>query len=67
MRPDVELLYDSEIGCDEYVLEVMQECWSEYPDQRPDFVHIRSRLKRMKEGKYVLNSTNLIYTLNTKL
>ncbi|CAG9761048.1 unnamed protein product [Ceutorhynchus assimilis] len=51
VRPDVELLYDSEIGCDDYVLEVMQECWSEYPEQRPDFATVRSRLKRMKEGK----------------
>ncbi|KAL1497774.1 hypothetical protein ABEB36_008675 [Hypothenemus hampei] len=51
VRPDVDLLYDSEIGCDEYVLEVMQECWAENPDLRPDFPSIRSRLKRMKEGK----------------
>ncbi|XP_066155671.1 receptor-type guanylate cyclase Gyc76C-like isoform X2 [Euwallacea fornicatus] len=50
-RPDVELLYDSEIGCDGYVLEVMQECWTENPDSRPDFPSIRSRLKRMKDGK----------------
>lgn len=50
-RPDTEILYDSENGCDEYVLQVMQECWSEYPEQRPDFATVRTRLKRMKEGK----------------
>lgn len=51
MRPDVDLLYDSEIGCDGYVLEVMQECWAESPENRPDFSSIRSKLKRMRDGK----------------
>ncbi|XP_030761809.1 receptor-type guanylate cyclase Gyc76C-like isoform X2 [Sitophilus oryzae] len=50
-RPLVNILYDSENGCDESVLQVMRECWSEYPEQRPDFATIRTRLKRMKEGK----------------
>lgn len=51
MRPDADILYNPEIGCDEYVLEVMKECWSESPECRPDFPSIRSRLKRMKDGK----------------
>ncbi|XP_050310178.1 receptor-type guanylate cyclase Gyc76C-like [Anthonomus grandis grandis] len=51
VRPDVDLLYDSEVGCDGYVLEVMQECWAENPDHRPDFATIRTKLKGMKEGK----------------
>ncbi|XP_019756594.2 receptor-type guanylate cyclase Gyc76C isoform X1 [Dendroctonus ponderosae] len=51
MRPDADILHNPEIGCDEYVLEVMKECWSESPECRPDFPSIRSRLKRMKDGK----------------
>ncbi|CAG9865362.1 unnamed protein product [Phyllotreta striolata] len=50
-RPDIDALYDSEIGCDEYVLQCMKDCWSENPDERPDFVAVRTRLKRMKDGK----------------
>ncbi|XP_076266824.1 receptor-type guanylate cyclase Gyc76C-like isoform X1 [Rhynchophorus ferrugineus] len=50
-RPSLDILYDAETGCDEYVLQVMSDCWAELPEQRPDFVTIRTRLKRMKEGK----------------
>lgn len=50
-RPDIELLLDCEIGCDDYVIQCMKDCWNENPETRPDFVTIRSKLKRMKEGK----------------
>ncbi|KAG5888051.1 hypothetical protein JTB14_032859 [Gonioctena quinquepunctata] len=50
-RPDIDLLLDSEIGCDDYVLQCMKDCWAENPDNRPDFSVIRTRLKRMKDGK----------------
>lgn len=50
-RPDIELLRDSDIGCDDYVLQCMEDCWTENPEYRPDFITIRSRLKRMKDGK----------------
>lgn len=50
-RPDIDLLLNSEICCDDYVLQCMKDCWAEYPDARPDFAQIRSRLKRMKDGK----------------
>ncbi|XP_018562246.1 receptor-type guanylate cyclase Gyc76C isoform X2 [Anoplophora glabripennis] len=50
-RPDIDVLLDSELGCDEYVLQCMKDCWAENPDLRPDFASIRSRLKRMKDGK----------------
>lgn len=50
-RPDVDVLLDSELGCDDYVLQCMTECWAENPELRPDFASIRSRLKRMKDGK----------------
>ncbi|EFA10586.2 receptor-type guanylate cyclase Gyc76C isoform X1 [Tribolium castaneum] len=50
-RPDIDLLLDCEIGCDDYVLQCMKDCWAENPEARPDFAAIRSRLKRMKDGK----------------
>lgn len=50
-RPDLDLLMDSDIGCEEYVFHCMTDCWAENPDVRPDFAVIRSRLKRMKDGK----------------
>lgn len=49
-RPDLELLRDGNVECPEYILSCMQDCWAENPDMRPDFVAIRSRLKKMKEG-----------------
>lgn len=51
-RPDIGLLLDCEIGCDDYVIQCMKDCWTENPECRPDFATIRSRLKRMKDGKY---------------
>lgn len=50
-RPDLEQLLDSENGCEEYIMQVMKDCWAEIPESRPDFVQIRSRLKQMKDGK----------------
>ncbi|XP_072387454.1 receptor-type guanylate cyclase Gyc76C-like isoform X1 [Diabrotica undecimpunctata] len=50
-RPDVQALYDSELGCDDYVIQCMKDCWAENLDDRPDFATIRTRLKRMKDGK----------------
>ncbi|XP_049824227.1 receptor-type guanylate cyclase Gyc76C-like isoform X2 [Aethina tumida] len=50
-RPNIDLLMDSDMGCDDYVLQVIKECWAENPDDRPEFAVIRSKLKRMKDGK----------------
>ncbi|KAL1450523.1 hypothetical protein WDU94_002876 [Cyamophila willieti] len=47
-RPNLELLQGS---CEPFVLSCMRDCWSEVPEQRPDFPQIRQRLKPMKEGK----------------
>lgn len=49
-RPSLEQLRDCEAG-EDYVLSVIQDCWAEQPDMRPDFRSIRSRLKNMREGK----------------
>lgn len=34
----------------DYVLQTMAECWAETPEARPDFRHIKEKLKRMKDG-----------------
>ena len=31
--------------------DLMSDCWNECPEQRPDFTHIRNRLKKLKQGK----------------
>ncbi|KAJ8964719.1 hypothetical protein NQ314_004684, partial [Rhamnusium bicolor] len=51
-RPDIDVLLDSEIGCDDYVLQCMKDCWAENPDVRPDFPIIRSRLKKNERRKF---------------
>lgn len=50
-RPNINLLADSELGYLDYIANCIQDCWAENPEARPDFYQIRSRLKRMKEGK----------------
>jgi len=44
-RPDLSL-----IQCQNYVVQTMQDCWSEVPDNRPDFRAIRAKLKKLKQG-----------------
>lgn len=64
-RPDLNLLLETmELvnPSDGYVLQVMRDCWAERPEDRPDFHVVRSRLKKMKDGKYVI--TLHIVTLN---
>lgn len=50
-RPNLDLLYDSENVCEDYILQCMKDCWAENPECRPDFPAIRTRLKKMKDGK----------------
>lgn len=49
-RPNLDLLRDYEAGQD-FVLSVIQDCWAEQPELRPDFHTIRTRLKNMRENK----------------
>lgn len=44
-RPSLE---DAEIQ--DYVLQTIEECWAENSDSRPDFRHIKEKLKWMKDG-----------------
>lgn len=50
-RPNLEHIWDSEVPVEDYMLKCMKDCWTENPEQRPDFATIRRRLKNMKEGK----------------
>ena len=34
----------------EYIVTLMQDCWAEDPDTRPDFATIRNRTKPMRAG-----------------
>lgn len=44
-RPDIGILV-----CQDYVIDCMKDCWEEKPEGRPDFRHIRHRLKPMRQG-----------------
>lgn len=44
-RPDVTLLQ-----CPSYIVDLMQDCWSERPELRPDIRTIRRRLQRLRQG-----------------
>jgi len=34
------------------LLQLMRDCWDEYPTLRPDFANIRSRFLSVNKGKY---------------
>ena len=53
-RPDT-----SALPCKEYALRCIQDCWAEDEALRPDFKYIRTRLKPMQQGLYVLRSSAL--------
>ena len=36
--------------CQDYIINVMKDCWAECPESRPDFRMVRVRLKRMRQG-----------------
>ncbi|XP_022252245.1 guanylate cyclase 32E-like [Limulus polyphemus] len=45
-RPPIDEL----VGCSEYILKCMQECWDEEPDARPDFRLVNQKLRDMQAG-----------------
>ncbi|XP_077980630.1 speract receptor-like [Glandiceps talaboti] len=47
-RPYVHCL--REIDAPDYIIDTMQECWTEIPDFRPDFKIVRTKLKPMQKG-----------------
>ncbi|GFU47573.1 HTH_Tnp_Tc3_2 domain-containing protein [Trichonephila clavipes] len=49
-RPSLE-----DVDIQDYVLQTITECWSENPEQRPDFRHVKEKLKRMKEGIIIIH------------
>ncbi|XP_045214115.2 receptor-type guanylate cyclase Gyc76C-like [Mercenaria mercenaria] len=44
-RPNVRLL-----SCESFIIECMQSCWNEVPDERPDFRTIRKVLTPLRHG-----------------
>lgn len=44
-RPDT-----SSLKCDKYIIDCMVDCWSESPEDRPDFRCIYKTLHKMREG-----------------
>ena len=63
MRPDIDYLLDTDFDykCPRYVIDVIEECWSELPEHRPDFAQIRNRLKQMRPKSNLME--NLIEML----
>ena len=49
-RPDIECLMNHE-NIPDYLISCIRDCWDENPEIRPDFPTIRTRLKRMRDGK----------------
>jgi hypothetical protein len=47
MRPPLDQLSGETPA---YIKGIMEDCWSEHPEARPDFRAIRIRLKQMQEG-----------------
>lgn len=45
-RPDMRIIH-----CQNYITDIMRDCWSEQPELRPDLNTIKRRLQRMRHGK----------------
>jgi len=52
-RPDMKVLSDPSLPVEvpDYVKELIQNCWNECPEKRPDFSQIRTRLKKLNQGR----------------
>merc|ERR1719150_276008 len=55
MRPDIEVLRDVALDTDnelpDCIVSLMEDCWAEDPDQRPDIAAIRDRTKPLRAGQ----------------
>lgn len=40
----------SDLQCQDYVLSVINDCWAEKPDSRPELGQVQERLKKMRQG-----------------
>ncbi|XP_077490503.1 receptor-type guanylate cyclase Gyc76C-like isoform X2 [Amblyomma americanum] len=40
----------SDLQCQDYVLNVITDCWAEKPDARPELSQVQERLKKMRQG-----------------
>ena len=52
-RPILEDLKDTDFDYEapDYILDLINDCWNECPEQRPDFNVIRARTKKLNQGK----------------
>ena len=39
--------------------DIITDCWEEVPDLRPPFEHLKVRIKKLKDGDEVFNSSFL--------
>ncbi|XP_042904923.1 receptor-type guanylate cyclase Gyc76C [Parasteatoda tepidariorum] len=39
-----------DVQCQDYVVNAMKDAWDERPENRPDFHHLKERLRKMREG-----------------
>ena len=44
-RPSVR-----QLQCDSYIIDCMNQCWCEVPDERPDFRTVRKSLEPLRSG-----------------
>ena len=55
MRPDIEVLRDVALDTDnelpDCIVSLMEDCWAEDPDSRPDIAAIRDRTKPLRAGQ----------------
>lgn len=44
----IKLIFEKKLP--PFLLDIMADCWSEWPESRPDFTTIRNRMKTMRNG-----------------
>ncbi|RUS70930.1 hypothetical protein EGW08_021306, partial [Elysia chlorotica] len=61
-RPDLACLY--KVNCDDRVVKLIESCWEDNPDQRPDFTGIRIKFQPIQQ---LLLSPNIIDNMLAKM